>query len=115
MITVFTLTRNRTPIGQIHWETKQMGVFPIANSGKIYGDETAVKALNALVERAFSEKWKNILPPNPNLNELSDPLTSPSELFSMFIHGGYDIPPELQQMYDKLCGNIDTGGIDVDF
>lgn len=111
----FTLIKNQSVIGSVHWTNRKQGVFILDHSGEIQGDAAAVNAINGLVAQSAAEQWKDVFPTSAGLYDLNDPLTYPTQLLSLLIHGGYEIPPELQQMYDNLCGNWDTGGIDVDF
>lgn len=103
----FMLRKQGKDIGQITWERetiKKRG-FDLPVSGKLSGDDVAVRTLQSAIDQAVSAQIVDVSPQPAGGNPIEAPLVYDSEMISVFDYAGFDLPPEFDEIIQRMTGS----------
>ena len=103
----FMLRKQGKDIGQITWERETINKrgFELPVSGKLSGDDMAVRTLQSAINKALSAQVADVSPLPAGGSLIEAPLVHDSEMISVFDHAGFDIPPEFDEIIQHMAGS----------
>lgn len=104
----FMLRKQGKDIGQITWEreTVHKRGFDLPVSGRLSGDDVAVHTLQSAIDQAVSAQIVDVSPHPAGGNPIEAPLVYDSEMVSVFDYAGFDVPPEFDDMIQRMTGSV---------